>query len=59
MPKTKPIVAALLFASTSLAVAADPDEIALLERLKSMYPATPWTGVASKPIPGVLEWVVG
>ena len=52
MPKTKPIVAALLFASTSLAVAADPDEIALLERLKNMYPATQWSSVTRTPMAG-------
>jgi thiol:disulfide interchange protein DsbC len=59
MPKTKPIVAALLLASTSLAFAADPDEIALLERLKRMYPATQWTAVTRTPMAGVYEAVMG
>src|SRR5438094_3489332 len=59
MPKTKPIVAALLLASTSLAFAADPDEIALLERLKHMYPATQWTTVTRTPMAGVYEAVMG
>src|ERR1700686_2332915 len=59
MPKTKPIVAALLLASTSLAFAADPDEIALLERLKRMYPATQWTTVTRTPMAGVYEAVMG
>src|SRR5271169_6134396 len=55
MPTTKPIVAALLLAWAALALAADPEEIALLERLKSMYPATRWTSVTRTPIPGVFE----
>ena len=59
MPKTKPIVAALLFASASLAFAADPDEIALLERLKRMYPATQWSSVTRTPMAGVYEAVMG
>jgi thiol:disulfide interchange protein DsbC len=59
MPKTKPIVAVLLFASTSLAVAADPDELALLERLKNMYPATQWSRVTRTPMAGVYEAVMG
>src|SRR5271166_3769474 len=59
MPTTKPIVAALLLAWAALALAADPDEIALLERLKSMYPATQWTSVTHTPIPGVYEAVMG
>ena len=42
-----------------LAVAADPDEIALLERLKSMYPATQWSSVTRTPIAGVYEAVMG
>ncbi len=59
MPKTKPIVAALLLASSSLAFAAAPDEIALLERLKRMYPATQWSTVTRTPMTGVYEAVMG
>ena len=59
MPTTKPIVAVLLLASASLALAADPDELALLERLKRLYPATQWTRVTRTPIAGVFEAVMG
>ncbi len=59
MPMTKPMVAALLLAWAALALAADPDAIALLERLKSMYPATQWTSVTRTPIPGVFEALMG
>lgn len=59
MPRTRPIVAVLLLASTSLALAADPDEIALLERLKGMYPATQWSTVTRTPMAGVYEAAMG
>jgi thiol:disulfide interchange protein DsbC len=59
MPTTKPMVAVLLLGWAGLALAADPDEIALLERLRSMYPATQWTSVTRTPIPGVFETVMG
>ena len=59
MLKTKSIVAVWLLASTSFAVAADPDEIALLERLKRMYPATQWSTVSRTPMIGVYEVVMG
>ncbi len=59
MPMTKPLVAALLLGWAALALAADPDEIALLERLKSMYPATQWTSVTRTPMPGVYEARMG
>jgi thiol:disulfide interchange protein DsbC len=59
MPKTEPMIALLLLASTSLALAADPDEIALLDRLKRMYPATQWSTVTRTPMAGVYEAVMG
>jgi len=59
MQKTKAIVAAVALASTSLAAAADPDELALLERLKRMYPATQWSSVTRTPMAGVYEAVMG
>jgi thiol:disulfide interchange protein DsbC len=59
MPKTEPMLALLLLACTSLALAADADEIALLERLKRMYPATQWSTVTRTPMAGVYEAVMG
>src|ERR1700730_18309121 len=59
MLKTKPIVAILLLASTSCVLAADPDEIALLQKLKRMYPATQWSTVSRTPLAGVYEAVMG
>jgi thiol:disulfide interchange protein DsbC len=59
MPTAKQIGAALLLAWTSLAIAADPDEIALLERLKSRYPATQWSSVTRTPMAGVYEAMMG
>src|ERR1700724_54590 len=59
MLKTKPIIAVLLLASTSCALAADPDEIALLQKLKRMYPATQWSTVSRTPLAGVYEAVMG
>lgn len=59
MPKTKPLVVASLLSWASLALGADPDEIALLEKLKRLYPATQWSSVARTPIGGVYEAVMG
>ena len=59
MLKTKPIVALWLLASTSCVLAADPDEIALLQKLKRMYPATQWSTVSRTPLAGVYEAVMG
>lgn len=59
MLKTKPVFAVLLLASTSYAVAADPDEIALLQKLQRLYPATPWSTVKRTPLTGVYEAVMG
>ena len=59
MPKTDPLVVVLLFAASAGACAAEPDEFALLARLRSMYPATQWTRVTRTPIAGVYEAVMG
>jgi thiol:disulfide interchange protein DsbC len=59
MPKTKALGAALLLVASAAACAAEPDELALLARLKSMYPATQWTSVTRTPIAGVYEAVMG
>jgi thiol:disulfide interchange protein DsbC len=59
MLKTKPIVAVWLLASTACALAADPDEIAVLQKLKQMYPATQWSTVSRTPMTGVYEVVMG
>jgi thiol:disulfide interchange protein DsbC len=59
MQKIKAIVGALALASTSLAGAADPDEIALLRKLKTLYPATQWSSVTRTPMAGVYEAVMG
>lgn len=59
MRKTDSLVAALLLGWASLALGADPDEIALLEKLKRLYPATQWSSVARTPIAGVYEAVMG
>lgn len=59
MSTTKPIAATLFLSWASLALAGDSDEIALLQRLKSMYPATQWNSVARTPIAGVYEAVMG
>src|SRR5260370_40859751 len=59
MLTTEPIVAVLLLASTSCALAADPDEVTLLQKLKRMYPATQWSTVSRTPMAGVYEVVMG
>jgi len=59
MAMTNAIVAALLFAASAAACAAEPDELALLARLQSMYPATQWTSVTRTPIAGMYEAVMG
>lgn len=59
MPKTKPFLLAALASWASLAAAADPDAIAMLEKLKALYPATQWSSVARTPLPGVYEAVMG
>jgi thiol:disulfide interchange protein DsbC len=59
MAKTEALVAALLLAASAGTGAAAPDELALLERLKRLYPATQWTTVTRTPISGVYEVVMG
>ena len=59
MPKTKPFLLAALMSWASLALGADPDAIAMLEKLKALYPATQWSSVAQTPLPGVYEAVMG
>jgi thiol:disulfide interchange protein DsbC len=59
MATTSALGAALLFAASAAACAAQPDELALLARLQSMYPATQWTSVTRTPIAGVYEAVMG
>jgi len=58
MPKIEAL-AALLLVVTGAASAATPDEIALLQRLHDLYPATPWSSVNRTPIAGVYEAVMG
>jgi thiol:disulfide interchange protein DsbC len=59
MATTNPLVVALLLGWASLALAAEPDEIALLQKLQRLYPATQWSSVARTPLPGVFEAVMG
>jgi thiol:disulfide interchange protein DsbC len=59
MPKSKALGAALLAVASAAACATEPDELALLARLQSMYPATQWTSVTRTPIAGVYEAVMG
>lgn len=59
MPKTKALGAVLLLAVSTVACAAEPDELALLARLQTMYPATQWTRVTRTPIAGVYEALMG
>jgi thiol:disulfide interchange protein DsbC len=59
MPKTNRLAAVFLFVASAIACAAEPDELALLARLQSMYPATPWTRVTRTPIAGVYEAAMG
>ena len=59
MTKTKALGAVLLLVASAAAYAAEPDELALLARLQSMYPATQWTSVTRTPIAGVYEAVMG
>ncbi len=59
MAKTKALGALLLVAVSAAACAAEPDELALLARLQTMYPATQWSRVTRTPIAGVYEAVMG
>ena len=59
MAMTDALAAALLFAASAAACAAEPDELALLARLQSTYPATQWTSITRTPIAGVYEAVMG
>jgi len=59
MATTNALGAVLLFAASAAACAAEPDELALLARLQSMYPATQWSSVTRTPIAGVYEAVMG
>jgi thiol:disulfide interchange protein DsbC len=53
------LIALALVAGAPLALAADPGEIALLQQLKQLYPATQWTTVTRTPIAGVYEVAMG
>ena len=59
MATTKPLLVAALLGWVAPALAADPDELALLDKLQRLYPATPWSSVARTPLPGVFEAVMG
>lgn len=56
---TRPLALAALLGWAALALAADPDEIALLQQLQRLYPATQWSSVTRTPLAGVFEAVMG